>query len=192
MFMRTMGLRTWAKEPAPRSGNAAGPPSNVYPCKGGGANDYVFLMANTTRMWDTLCAVIGRPELVTDPRFGDLMGRLEHAKELFEIIADWTRQHSKHEVMQILGEAGVPCSATMDTQDVFTDPHLNARGFIKTVEHPVAGSVTLLGFPPRMSDSEVPIQAAPQLGEHTAAVLARDLCLSDAEIETLRTRGIVA
>src|SRR5262249_6511750 len=127
MFMRTMGLRTWGDSPAPRTGAGVGAPTNVYPSAGGGPNDYVFIMANNTRMWDTLCAVIGRPEMVADLRFGDMMGRFEHGKELYAIISEWTCTRTKYEAMRELGEAGVPCSAIMDTMDLFTDPHLTER-----------------------------------------------------------------
>ncbi len=138
MFMRTMGLRAWGTEAAPRTGNGTAT-MNIYPCAPGGPNDYVFIMANTTRMWDTLCVAIERPELVNDPRFADQMGRFQHADELYPEIAAWTCRRTKHEAMRILGEAGVPCSAVMDTLDLFHDPHLSERGFIQTVEHPVAG-----------------------------------------------------
>jgi formyl-CoA transferase len=191
MFMRTMGLRSWAKEPAARTGSRTGPPTDVYPCAPGGINDYVFIMANTTRMWDTLCITIERPELLNDPRFETIAERVQNFDQLHEEISAWTRLRTKHEAMQILADAGVPCSAVMDTVEIFNDPHLNERGFIHTVEHPVAGPVKLLGFPPRMSASHVPLQPAPMLGDHTDAVLGHELDLCTEEITTLREQGIV-
>ncbi|HZU78197.1 MAG TPA: CoA transferase, partial [Dehalococcoidia bacterium] len=191
MFMRTMGLRAWGTEAAPRTGNGTAT-MNIYPCAPGGPNDYVFIMANTTRMWDTLCVAIERPELVNDPRFADQMGRFQHADELYPEIAAWTCRRTKHEAMRILGEAGVPCSAVMDTLDLFHDPHLSERGFIQTVEHPVAGEVKLMSFPPRMSGSKVPLKAAPLLGDHTDAVLSNDLGLGAEQLEELRRCGVIA
>jgi formyl-CoA transferase len=191
MFMRTLGLQTWGKAPGQRTGNRLGPPSDVYPCAPGGPNDYLFIMVVTTRMWDTLCAAIGRPELVNDPRFETGPARIEHGDELHAEIAQWTRQRTKHQAMRELGEAGVPCSAVMDTLDLFTDPHLVERGLVQTIPHPTAGDVRVMGSPLRLSASQVPLVAAPLLGEHTATVLAQDLDLDAAAVARLQERGVV-
>ena len=85
----------------------------------------------------------------------------------------------------------MPCSAVLDTRDLFEDPHLRARGFIETVEHAALGPVPVLGCPARLSRSEVPLRAAPLLGEHTAEVLAADLDLGGDEIRALRDPGAI-
>ncbi|MGH2585399.1 MAG: CaiB/BaiF CoA transferase family protein [Dehalococcoidia bacterium] len=191
LFMRTHGLAQWGEVPAVRVGNRRGAPTDVYPCAPGGPNDYLFIMVVTTRMWDTLCAVIGHPEFVSDPRFETGPARQEHGDELYEAIACWTRQRTKHEAMRDLAGAGVPCSAVLDTQELFTDPHLVERGLVQTVEHPTAGPVRLMRQPVRMSGSDVPLVAAPLLGQHTDAVLQADLCLSAEELTALRENGVV-
>jgi formyl-CoA transferase len=119
------------------------------------------------------------------------MERLTNGDALYEEIAGWTRQHAKAEVMRRLGEAGVPCSANFDTQDLFADPHLRERGFIHTLDHPEHGEVPLLGFAPRMSASEVPMQRAPLLGEHSDEVLEQELALPASECQRLREAGVI-
>ena len=119
-------------------------------------------------------------------------GRHENAEALYEQIAAFTRSHTKHEVMKRLGEAGVPCSAVLDTSDLHSDPHLRARGFVKTVEHAELGPVPLLGWPARLSKSEVEIEAAPLLGQHTAEVVKRDLGLGDGEVRELGDKGVIS
>lgn len=191
-FTRTLGLRTWGTEPAPRQGIDQGnPPTSTYPCRGGGPNDWAFIMVTTTQMWDALCGAIGHPEWSLDPRFATAEARAAHRAELYEGIAAWTRERDKFEVMGVLGPAGVPCSAVFDTVDVFRDPHLQARGFVQTIEHPAVGSVTLLGNPLRMSASQVPLSAAPMLGAHTRAVLRDDLGMDEAAIAALCDDGAV-
>lgn len=191
-FTRTLGLRTWAKEPAPRQGIDQGnPPTSTYPCKGGGPNDWAFIMVTTTQMWDALCGATGHPEWCLDPRFVTAEARAAHRAELYEGIATWTCERTKFEVMGVLGPAGVPCSAVYDTVDVFNDPHLRARGFIQTIEHPSAGAVTLLGNPLRMSGSHVPLRPAPALGGDTLQVLRDDLDLDEAAIDDLCASGAV-
>ena len=181
----------WGRAATPRNGNGAAATSNLYPCAGDGPNDYAFVMIVTPRMWDTFCSATGQEELGDDPRFLDPAARLENADALKETIASWTRQHPKYEVMRILGEAGVPCGAVLDTQDLYTDPHLLSRDFVKTVEHDMLGEVQLLGWPPRMSASEVPLQASPLLGQHTHDVLAQDLGLGEGELAALANARVI-
>jgi len=111
---------------------------------------------------------------------------------LHDIFTAWTSERTKHDVMQILGDAGVPCSACLDTEELHSDPHLVERGFIHHIDHPGHGEVPLLGFAPRLSESEVEIERAPLLGEHTDDVLAEELGLETKEITALRQSGIVA
>ncbi|MPZ99946.1 MAG: formyl-CoA transferase [Dehalococcoidia bacterium] len=190
MFMRTLGLQAWGREAAPRTGIGRGT-SSTYPCRGGGRNDWVYIMPVTVQMWDALVATMGRTDFYEDDRFATWEARQEHTSELYDEIAAWTRQYTKQEVMEILGAAGVPCSKVFDTLDLFTDAHLQARGFVQTVEHPVNGPVQLWANPVRMSESNVPVGRSPLLGEHTDAVLNECLGLSEADITALRESGVV-
>ena len=186
MFMRTTGVTQWGREPVKRKGHRGGAPTGMYPCAGGGSNDYIYMLISDTRMWDRLCLTIERDDLLTDPRFATGRLRIAHADELDAEIAAWTRNYPKFEAMRILCEGGVAASAIYDTMEVLHDPHLNARGFIETVEHPVEGAVTLMRSPIRMSRSEVALKAAPLLGADTSAVLASELGLSEDVIDGLR------
>jgi crotonobetainyl-CoA:carnitine CoA-transferase CaiB-like acyl-CoA transferase len=177
---------------APRSGNGTSPMLNLYPCKGGGPNDYVYLMIVNTRMWQNLCRAIDREDLLVDPRFARGRGREENRAALREELSNWTRQHDKYDAMHTIAATGVPCGAVLDTRDLFRDPHLLARGFVHTVEHEVLGPVRLLGWPARMEHSSVPIEAAPLLGQHTDEVLAEELGVSETELAALRTREVIA
>ena len=189
LFMRSVGSDVWGREPAPRRGNLVRPPTNLYPCTPGSPNDYVYIMVVTSRMWDTLCAAVDRPEIAVDERFATPEARIEHGDELFDEIASWTSERTKYQAMEELAEAGVPCSAVLDTLDLWNDPHLRARGLIETVEHPVYETVEVMRSPIRISGSEVALRAAPLLGEHTDEVLRGDLGLDDEMIEGLRATG---
>ena len=178
----------WA---AARTGSGPSPTLRLYPCQGGGPNDYVYLMAVTPRMWEALCAAIGRKDLLADPRFADPRTRQKNREALEDAIAAWTLERSKYEAMQTLAEAGVPASAVLDTKDLYQNPHMVSRGFVHEVEHPEKGKMRLLGWPARMSASQVPIKAAPVLGEHSAEVLAEDLALDEAGIAKLMEAGVI-
>ena len=182
----------WGTRASPRSGASGGlPPVDLYPCKPFGQNDWAYVMPITDGHWDDLCVAIGRPDLLVDERFASLSARASNDAALYEEVAAWTRQRTKQEVMATLGTAGVPCSACFDTGELHTDRHLVERGFVQRIEHPFHGEVPLLGFAPRMSASEVPLRAAPRLGEHTSQVLGDELGLSEAELRSLRAEEAI-
>ena len=191
-FMRTIiaGYGDSGRAAAPRTGNALAT-ADIYPCSPFGPNDYVYIVTVTPRMWRTLWEVIDRPDLVDDPRFLTADARAEHADELRAAITAWTSERSKVEAMHLLARAGVPASAIMDTSDLYTDPHLQSRDFVRSVTHPAAGPIELLRWPPLMSASDVPIEPAPMLGAHTDAVLREDLGLDERELAALRDAGAI-
>ncbi len=201
-FMRTQIANgaEWGEAATPRRGNGPTATVNLYPCAPEdpaadgkpGPNDYAFIMCVTSRMWDSLATAIGRPELAVDPRFETGEARLAHFEELYEIVSEWTLKHTKHEVMTILGEAGVPVSKNFDTRDLFHDEHLNERGFVHTLDHPEHGEIRLLGFAPRMSGSHVPLRHGPLMGEHSDEVLEQDLGLDADRLAALREQGVVS
>src|SRR5262249_50035399 len=144
------------------------------------------------RMWEALCKVIDRPELLDDPRFATGAGREENEQELHDEVAAWCALRTKHEAMKLLADAGVAAAAVMDTQDVFHDPHLQERGFLQELPHRQPGPVLLLDKPFRLEKSDVPLRAAPVLGADTDAVLAEELGLSAEELAGLRSGGVIA
>jgi formyl-CoA transferase len=179
-------------DPAPRYGDACTAPTGLFPCAPGGPNDYVFIVANTLRMWQSLAAAIGRPDLRDDPRFADLgRRRFDDTGVVRAAMEEWTRQHTKFEVTDILGRAGVPAGPVMDSGDLFASEHLRARGMLVEIDHPTRGAMTLFGCPIRLSESPVEIACPPLLGQHTEEVLRAELCLSDEEVGALRAAGTI-
>ncbi|HYH49820.1 MAG TPA: CoA transferase, partial [Acidimicrobiia bacterium] len=168
-----------------------GSPTGMFACKPFGPNDYVYMAINSRRFWEALCKAMGRPDLLTDPRFAGGREREDNDAELREIVGAWCAEHTKIEAQTILCEAGVSAFAIMDTHDVFNDPHLLARNFVKDVPHPRYGTVTLLEKPWRMTDNDVPLIASPTLGQHTDEVLAAELNLTPSEIEALHERRVI-
>jgi formyl-CoA transferase len=178
--------------PMERTGNQLGRnvPGTTYACAPGGPNDYVFLYAQP-QMWPALARVLGQPELTDDARFKTPEARWENRDALNGIVEAWTRQHSKHEVMRLMGEAGVPCGACQDTGEVLADPHLKAREMIVDLDYPPRGTYQTVGCPLKLSDSPVVVTRPPMLGEHTE-VLLEDLCgVAPEQTKRMRQNGVV-
>ncbi|MFQ5666610.1 MAG: CaiB/BaiF CoA transferase family protein [Candidatus Binatia bacterium] len=193
-FMRVRMLGQYVTNtPVARMGNSVPQlvPVDLYPCAPGGANDYVYLFLTTRQMWEALLQCIGRSDLVGDPRYTEIRERNQHREAVFDMIASWTRQRDKWEVMHTLAKAGVPCSAVFDTADVINDRHLRERGMIVDVEHPQAGTFTMPGNPLHLSDSRTEVRPAPLLGEATDEVLGHLLGMAAPAIAALREKGIV-
>ena len=178
--------------PMERSGNQLGHtvPGTTYPCAPGGPNDYVIILAQP-QMWPALTGVLGRPELAEDARYTTAEARSGNRGALNAIVAEWTRTRTKHEVMRLLGDAGVPCGAVQDTGEVLADPHLKARDMIVELDYPTRGPYQTVGCPVKLSDSPAAVTRPPRLGEHTAELLG-ELCGLDPDVVAkLRERGVV-
>ena len=184
-------------QPAARSGNqsiiAGTAPSEVYPCLGGGPNDFCYVY--TTRAgnvhWEKILAVIGREDLRDDPRFADPQQRARHHRDVDDVVSEWTRTRDKIAVMETFGRAGIPASAVFDTAELSSDPALRERGTFVSFDHPVLGAVTIPGFMVKMSDSHVPVRPAPLLGADNGDVYGRLLGLSVADVETFKREGVI-
>src|SRR5580698_5049918 len=180
-------------EPSPRVGNrlTGGAIGDIFKCSPGGTNDYVYMLCTTPEMFQAMCKTIGRPDVFEDPRFKDRRERVKYIEDLTRIIEDWTSQRTKHEVMQLMGTAGVPCGAILDSLELLNDPHMKERGMVVTVEHSVRGKFTMPGCPIKLEDSPAEVTAAPLLGQHNGEVYSEMLGLSEAELARLKQEGIV-
>lgn len=182
---------------AERVGNGsallANAPSAIYPCKPGGANDYVYIYTSRAgnRQWDRLLTAIGREDLLNDPRFATPQARQAHEVEIDALLSSWTQACTKREIMEILGRARVPAGAVFDTRELSEDPYLRRRGTFVTVDHPVRGPFTMPGWPVKLSRSPVVVTAAPLLGQHNTEVYHELLGLSADEVARLMRERVI-
>ena len=180
-------------QPVARRGNRqfGNAPVNCYRCRPGGPNDYLFVHAVTTDMWQALMRTIGRPDLADDPTLGTRGSRFERVDEIDALIEAWTEKHTKREAMEILAGAGVACGAVLDSSEVLADGHLRGRGMVVDLEHPERGRFPMPANPIHMSDSPTEVRAAPLLGEHNAEVYGEWLGLGADEVAQLQRDGAI-
>ncbi len=184
-------------KPAPRTANqsifAGTAPSEVYPTKGGGPNDYIYIYTTRagSKHWQNLLKLLKREDLNSDPRFDTPQSRAKHSDLVDALLSEWTKTYDKREIMMILGEAGVPASATFDTMELSNDPHLRKRGVFATFQHPVRGELTIPGNVIKLSDSDVPVVSPPLLGADNDAIYGGLLGLSKDEIEELKKKKAI-
>lgn len=151
-------------------------PHGVYPCRGD--DTWIAISARTEPEWASLAAVLGITE--------DQGNRKQHEDELDELIAASTARWDRWELMGRLQAAGVPASVVETPGDVFDDPVLAARGYWRTLDHPVMGPVRSASAAHLWNGQPVaPRSPAPLLGQHTEQI-ARDLLgLDDTEYARL-------
>jgi formyl-CoA transferase len=177
----------------PRRGNRVHgtAPCNLYRCAPGGPNDYIYIHCATVEMWRSLMRIVGQPEHGDDPRFAERQGRFQYVEEIDPIIEAWTEQHTKHEAMEILAGAGVPCGAVLDTGEILSNPHLTERGMMVPLHHPTRGPFTMPANPIHLSESPTEVTPAPLLGAHNAEVYAALLGYTSADLAALRSAGVI-
>ena len=162
----------------------------VFPCKGGGPDDYVMIHPRGDG-WDMMLATIGREDLIGDERFADYDSIVENGEEATAIISKWTEKHTKFEAMEILAGAGVLAGATLNPHDILEDSHLIEREMIVNVEDPVRGDYKMIGSPIKLSDQKITVTKAPRLSEHTDEILTTIVGCTPEEIAEMREQGVI-
>jgi crotonobetainyl-CoA:carnitine CoA-transferase CaiB-like acyl-CoA transferase len=144
-------------------------PYNVYQASDG----WVAINCPSQRHWELLAGVMGRADLIADPRFIDPVARTQAMDDLDAIVEGWTSQHSRDELWELMTGVGVPCGPVRSAAELLDDPHLRARGSFIDVEDPVRGVLPLptgaLRFHPGRPPQ--PPRPAPDLGADTERVL---------------------
>jgi formyl-CoA transferase len=189
--------RTGGK-PAPRAGaktvGGGHPPIGIYPCKGGGPNDYVYIYtaASNPEHWTRLLKVMGREELIGDARYSTPAARMERWAEVDELVSAWTRQHDKHTAAKLIGSATIPSGAVLDTRELADEKTFEQRKIRQTMTHPTIGSYVMTGWPVRFGAEPPIVGPAPLLGQHSGNVMADWLEMDGAAIDKLKADKVIA
>jgi crotonobetainyl-CoA:carnitine CoA-transferase CaiB-like acyl-CoA transferase len=135
-----------------------------------------------------------QPGLVLEPKFATNEARVANQGELDLIIGRWTRPRRRYDIMQKCQAAGIVAAVVQNAEDrVEYDPQLQHREVFPIIENPeVGGAFSYERYPVRMSRTPANVQnRAPMLAEHNQYVLGELLQMSEAEIHSLRERGVI-
>ena len=178
-------------EVTPRVGNAH---PNIVPYEAFPAADgFIILGCGNNEQFRKFCAFAGRMDLFEDPRFATNESRNINRRILIPMMREITQAQPQSHWIDGLAKAGVPCSPINRVDQVFQDPHVQARGMTVDMPHPLAPEpVRLLASPIRMSETPVSYRyAPPTLGQHTDEVLKEWLQLSNEDISALRQAHVI-
>ncbi|MBW4089946.1 MAG: CoA transferase [Proteobacteria bacterium] len=136
------------------------------------ADGFITIGASQQKFFVAFCAIVGLPGLVDDPRFASVAERVAHNRELVALLAEPLRTQPSARWLDALEAAGIPAGPVLGFDQVFTDPHMLARGMVAETTHPVTGAFRTLGVPVKLSATPGSVRRpAPRLGEHTDDVL---------------------
>src|SRR5262249_43041011 len=138
-----------------------------------------------------LLQVIGRDDLVDDARFATPKDRSEREGEVNALVEAWTRTRDKHEAMRLLGAAGIPAGAVLDTKELAEDRSMQERKNLQVMNHPEVNGYLMPAWPVRHNGAPPSVGAAPLLAEHSADVLKSWLGLAPGDIEALAEKKVI-
>jgi crotonobetainyl-CoA:carnitine CoA-transferase CaiB-like acyl-CoA transferase len=158
-----------------------------------GPEGWIIILCTEWQM-SNLWKAIGRPHLAEDPRFSSNPMRIENRGELTELIEEWLGSfETDAEALAALAEARVPSGPVLSPADALTHPHFVERNMVRQVEDPLAGTVTIPGFPWKSTDPlPEDVSPAAALGAHNWSVLGDLAGVSDDELTDLAVRGVIA
>lgn len=174
-----------------RAGNRfpSAAPRNLYRAADGG---WLAVSATTQRTFERLAQTMGRPDLITDPRFLANAGRVARVDELDGIIQDWTATQPLDHLLQLLQDAGVVAGQVYDISRVLRDPQYKARDDIVTVPDDEIGDLPMPGVIPKFSRTPGQVvHAGPRLGEHNDVIYGNLLGLTRVQLENLASEGVI-
>ena len=161
-------------------------PCGIYKARQG----WIFLLV-LDRQWAGMVQAMGKPELLTDPRFATSADRVTNRDLLNPIVQEWILSLLSDEaVLAALEQNRIACAPVLSVEDTLAHPYFKARQMVRTVPDPILGTVTIPGFPLKFSAyPDLPELQAPLLGQHGEQVLREYLDYSETEISRLQQNG---
>ena len=169
-----------------RSSHPSLTPSQLYRTQDG----WIFLMCNKEKFWAVLCDALGHPEWKTDPRFVDFPARLKNRDQVTLMLDQELMKKTTDNWMQILG-GSVPASPVNDIAQALNNTYLTERACLAEFKYPDGRIAKMIRSPIRLQGKDLPLHAAPSMGEHTVEILEKS-GFTAIQIEKLKSLGVIA
>jgi crotonobetainyl-CoA:carnitine CoA-transferase CaiB-like acyl-CoA transferase len=165
-------------------------PYTLLPCKDG----LLCLIAREGRQWKRfLVDVMQREDLADHERYRNRrVVAEEYPEEMDALLSPWLMERTREEIFELCRKHRVPFAPVRRIDEVLNDPHLAERGFFRTIDHPVAGSLPYTGAPFQMSETPWSMHsAAPTLGEANEEVFGVRLGCSKEALNALQLSSVI-
>ena len=163
-------------------------PYTAYPT----ADDMVAVAVGNDAQFAKFAAALGKPAWSSDPRYAKNPDRVANRETLDGMIADVLANAGAEAWLARLSAAAIPCGRINSVSQALDSEHAAARDMVRSVKHPTAGELKMLGIPFRFSATPASVRRPPPtLGQHTEQVLRDELGLSDERIAALRAEKVI-
>jgi len=161
---------------------------NVYRASDG---TWFMLIVDTPKKYQTVAEAIGRPDILTDPRFADPKKLAENRPQLTAILDEVFGAQSMAHWYEVFSRLPVVFAAVRGPEEVIKDPQLQANNIVVPLEGAGEKMKLTISSPIQVHGvTKVPAKRAPKIGEHNEGIL-KDLGFAPNEIEGLRTSGVI-
>ena len=150
-----------------------------------------LVMLQPDRYWAKLCELLGRPDLVDDPRFVDARARAENSAACIAELDTEFGRRTLAECTEVLGQQDGPWAVHQWPLEIFDDEQVRANGFVRTVEAADGSEFDLVANPVQFDETAPLLVRAPEMGEHTEEVLLA-LGLDWEELADLKAREVIS
>jgi CoA:oxalate CoA-transferase len=178
--------------PPPRTANKHGGlsvcPYNVYEAKDG----HIAINCVKEVHWQGLLKIMGREDLLDDPRFDSNKARVANMQETDDLVEAWSRTLDRADIMEKARANRLPVAAVRNLAEVTVDPHMHERGMLEWLDHPEYGRIVVPSSPLRLHGADkVATTPSPTVGQHNAEVYGDWLGLSADDITALKDGGVI-
>jgi crotonobetainyl-CoA:carnitine CoA-transferase CaiB-like acyl-CoA transferase len=167
--------------------------TGLTPCGIFKARDGFVAITVLLQQFDTFAHIMGKPELVTDPRFDSPSHRNENRVELIRIVEEWLQSFpTRDQPIGLIQAAHILCAPVLDTESVLNDRHNHERESLQEIDQPAAGKLRVPRAPFRFSDASAAVRGcAPLMGEDNEAILRDVLHYPPEKIAQLTKDGVL-
>ena len=168
-----------------RIGNryAAVSPYDAFRCKDG----VIIIAAGNQHLYEKLCnEVLHRPDMITDPRFTDMPGRLKNQDDIQAVIENFLKDYTMQQATELILSKGIPAGPILDISQILADPHVKEREMFVEMDHPTLGRITVNGCAIKLMDTRPSVRTpAPALGQDNREIYQGMLGLTDEQYSAL-------